>query len=172
MTQGYLSLVLHAHLPYVRHPEHERFLEENWLFEAVTETYLPLLQVLEGWRRQGMRVRLTFTLSPTLCTMFQDPLLQQRCLRHLEDLVALAEKELHRTRWQPAFHELAVLYHERFTGLLRVYNQWDRDLVRAFRAYLEAGLVEVITTAATHAVLPLLLPHGPSVRAQLLVARD
>ena len=37
--QGYLSLVLHAHLPFVRHPEHERFLEEDWLFEAITETY-------------------------------------------------------------------------------------------------------------------------------------
>jgi 1,4-alpha-glucan branching enzyme len=38
--------VLHSHLPFVRHPEHERFLEENWLFE-VTETYLPLLAVFE-----------------------------------------------------------------------------------------------------------------------------
>ena len=41
--QGYLALVLHAHLPYVRHPEHENFLEEDWLYEAITETYLPLL---------------------------------------------------------------------------------------------------------------------------------
>ena len=46
MTQGFLSLVLHAHLPFVRHPEHDRFLEENWLFEAVVETYLPLVQVM------------------------------------------------------------------------------------------------------------------------------
>ena len=35
--QGYLSLVLHAHLPFVRHPEHDKFLEESWLFEAITE---------------------------------------------------------------------------------------------------------------------------------------
>ena len=38
---GYLALVLHAHLPYVRHPEHPQFLEEDWLYEAITETYLP-----------------------------------------------------------------------------------------------------------------------------------
>jgi len=37
MAQGYLALVLHAHLPFVRHPEHERFLEEDWFFEAMTE---------------------------------------------------------------------------------------------------------------------------------------
>ena len=52
--RGYLSLVLHAHLPFVRHPEHEKFLEENWLYEAITESYLPLLQLLgEGDLRRG-----------------------------------------------------------------------------------------------------------------------
>src|SRR5512133_1435547 len=43
--KGYLSLVLHAHLPFVRHPEHEDFLEEDWLYEAISETYLPLLRL-------------------------------------------------------------------------------------------------------------------------------
>ena len=51
---GYLSIVLHAHLPFVRHPEHEKFLEESWLFEAVTETYLPLVQIIQGWRRDQL----------------------------------------------------------------------------------------------------------------------
>ena len=47
---GYLALVLHAHLPYVRHPEYPEFLEEDWLYEAITETYLPLLACSTGWR--------------------------------------------------------------------------------------------------------------------------
>src|SRR5437016_14101749 len=97
MTQGYLALVLHAHLPFVRHPEHEKFLEENWLFEAVTETYVPLLQIMEGWRRDAMETRLTLTLTPTLCSMLLDPLLQERCVRHLTELIELAEKEVPRT---------------------------------------------------------------------------
>src|SRR5512137_1816767 len=106
--KGYLSLVLHAHLPFVRHPEHDRFLEENWLYEAITETYLPLLQLLEGWRRSGLNARLTLTLTPTLCSMLQDPLLQARYERHLEELLELAGKEIHRTRWEMPLHELAV----------------------------------------------------------------
>ena len=48
MEKGYFSLVLHAHLPFVRHPEYEFFMEEHWLFEAITETYIPLLQVFEN----------------------------------------------------------------------------------------------------------------------------
>ena len=115
--QGYLSLVLHAHLPFVRHPEHEKFLEEEWLFEAVTETYLPLLEVLEGWRRDGMDTRLTLCLSPTLCAMLRDPLLQDRYVRHLNGLIELAEKEVHRTYWDRAYHGLALFYHERFQRL-------------------------------------------------------
>ncbi|EQD66823.1 glycosyl hydrolase, family 57, partial [mine drainage metagenome] len=42
-----LLLVLHAHLPYVRHPEHPVFLEENWFFEGMIETYLPLLMMMD-----------------------------------------------------------------------------------------------------------------------------
>jgi 1,4-alpha-glucan branching enzyme len=171
VTQGYLALILHAHLPFVRHPEHEHFLEENWLFEGVLETYLPLLLNLESWRRDALPFRLTLTLSPTLCAMFQDPLLQARCLRHLDGLLELAEKEVHRTQFQPRFHELAVFYQGRFRELRDLYLSWKSDLVRAFRAYQDAGLLEIITTAATHAVLPL-LEHAPFVRAQVMVARD
>jgi 1,4-alpha-glucan branching enzyme len=171
MMQGYIALVLHAHLPYVRHPEHERFLEENWLFEAITETYLPLVQVMDGWLRDGMDTRLTLTLSPTLCAMLLDPLLQGRYMRHLDVLVELAEKEIHRTHWDQAFQPLAWMYHQRFTSLRRTYEEYGRNLVGAFRKFQEAGRLEIITTAASHALLPL-LEHRPSIRAQILVARD
>lgn len=169
---GYLALILHAHLPFVRHPEHERFLEENWLFEAITETYLPLLQLLQGWQRDGLRPRLTLTLSPTLCSMLQDPLLQTRYARHLKELLDLAGKEIHRTRWEQPVHDLAEFYHGRLSAARDAYTACGRDLVGAFRQFQEAGTLEIITTAATHAVLPLLAEHPPSLRAQVLVARD
>src|SRR3989454_1681 len=94
---GYLCLVLHCHLPYVRHPEHEHFLEENWLYEAITDTYLPLLRVLNGLVRDGVDFRLTATLSPPLISMLRDPLLISRDERHLNRLIELASKEVHRT---------------------------------------------------------------------------
>lgn len=170
--QGYFSLLLHAHLPFVRHPEHEKFLEETWLFEAVTETYLPLLQVLEGWRRDGMTAPLTLTLSPTLCAMLLDPLLQERYLAHLNGLVELAEKEIHRTHWDREFHELAWMYHHRFSTARDAYLGYGRNLITAFRKFQDFGLLEIITTAATHGLLPLMAGHPPSVRAQILTARD
>jgi 1,4-alpha-glucan branching enzyme len=170
--QGYLSLVLHAHLPFVRHPEHEHFLEENWLFEALTEAYLPLIQIMDGWLRDGMETRLTLTLTPTLCAMLLDPLLQDRYVRHLEALVELAEKEIHRTHWDHAYQPLALMYHQRFHSLRQTYFAYGRNVVGAFRKFQEHGRLEIITSAATHALLPLLANHPPSIRAQILVARD
>lgn len=169
---GYLALVLHAHLPFVRHPEHEKFLEENWLFEAITETYLPLVQIMDGWLHAGMETRLTLTLSPTLCAMLLDPLLQDRYVRHLDGLIELAEKEIHRTHWDSAFQPLAWMYHHRFITLRETYFAYGRNVVGAFRKFQEQGRLEIITCAATHALLPLLANHPPSIRAQILTARD
>ena len=169
---GYLALVLHAHLPFVRHPEHEKFLEEMWLYEAITESYLPLIQTMDGWLRDGMETRLTLTLSPTLCSMLRDQLLQDRYLQHLKGLIELAEKEIHRTHWDRAYHELAWMYHHRFTTIRDTYFACGCDLVAAFGKFQELGKLEIITTAATHGLLPLLANHPPSIRAQILTARD
>ena len=37
---GQLAIVLHAHLPYVRKNE-KNSLEEDWLFQAILECYIP-----------------------------------------------------------------------------------------------------------------------------------
>src|SRR5712692_7863351 len=110
---GHLALLLHAHLPFVRHPEHEDFLEEDWLYEAITEVYIPLLEVFDRLQRDGVDFHLTMSITPTLAAMLADPLLQGRYVRHIDNLIALAAKEVERTRWQPEFHPLAHMYHHR-----------------------------------------------------------
>src|SRR5579884_2141317 len=98
MPKGYLLLVLHAHLPYVRHPEYERFLEERWFFEAVIETSIPLIKFFDQMKAEGVPFKLTLSISPTLANMMADPLLQERCARHIGLSVALAQRETKRTR--------------------------------------------------------------------------
>ncbi len=170
--EGYLSLVLHAHLPFVRQPQHQSFLEEYWLFEAITETYIPLLQIMQRWQQDGVRAPVTLTLTPTLCAMLGDTLLQQRYSRHLQQLIELAEKETFRTTWEKPLHDLSRFYYQRLTGIRHFYERCDRDLLRVFKELQDAGQIEIITSAATHAVLPLLISHPPSVRAQVMIARD
>ena len=169
---GYLSIILHAHLPFVRHPEHEKFLEESWLFEAVTETYLPLIQVIQGWRRDDLPARFTLSLSPTLCSMLLDPLLCNRYAKHLDGLINLAEKEIHRTHWDRQFRDLAWMYHHKFCQARETWRHYDGNLISAFRQFQDENRLEIITTAATHGLLPLMSGHPPSIRGQILTARD
>ncbi|HLB02163.1 MAG TPA: 1,4-alpha-glucan branching protein domain-containing protein, partial [Nitrospiria bacterium] len=169
ITKGYLCFVFHGHLPYVRHPEHDYFLEENWFYEALTDTYLPLLGVWEGLVRDAIPFRLTVSLSPTLINMMADPLLAGRYSRHLDRLIELAEKELDRTRYESEFHAVARMYHERFRGIRERYRGYRGDLIGAFRRLEEHGVLEIMTSAATHGYLPLLSPQWASVQTQIRV---
>jgi 1,4-alpha-glucan branching enzyme len=127
---------------------------------------------MQRWLRDGMNTRLTLTLTPTLCSMLLDRLLQDRYVRHLSQLTELAEKEIRRTHWDKPLHQLALWYHHRFLEIGETYFGCGRNLVAAFREFQDLGKLEIITSAATHALLPLLAHHPPSVRAQILVARD
>lgn len=168
--RGYLAFVLHAHLPYVRHPEHDRFLEESWLFEALTECYVPLLSVLDGLVADGVDFRVTVGLTPTLVAMLQDELLRDRYGEHLDRLIELARSESSRRSRHEATGPLARFYAERFAGIRENWHErLGRDVVGAFRRLQEIGVVEIITSAATHGYLPHLRSSAASVRAQVQV---
>jgi 1,4-alpha-glucan branching enzyme len=170
MHKGYLCLVLHGHLPYVRHPEYEDFLEEDWLFEGITETYIPLIWVFERLMQDNVDFRITMTLSPTLISMLSDPLLQERYLKHINKLIELAHREIERTTWQPQFQGLAIMYLNQFCKARDTFQGYGCNLVNAFKNFQDAGKLEVITCGATHGYFPLMDVCRASVRAQVKVA--
>jgi 1,4-alpha-glucan branching enzyme len=171
---GHLALILHAHLPFVRHPEHEHFLEEDWLFEAITETYIPLLQMMQRLVNDNVPFKLTMSLTPTLGAMLQDELLRERYVRHVDLLIDLALRERKRNRNQPELVELAQFYFELFSESRRFFvDQWKCDLLAAFRQLCDTGALEIIGCAATHGLLPLIQQQShEAARAQALIGRD
>src|SRR5262245_53673365 len=175
MSAGYLAIVLHAHLPYVRHPEHRYFLEENWLYEAITATYLPLLEVWRGLRRDNVPFRVTMSISPPLVSMLTDDVLKLRYAAYLDRLVELGDRERHRTdphQGQAAdghLHYLANWYAERFRRLKALYDGIQGDLIAAFRELQDEGSLEIITVCATHGYLPV-IRQPEARRAQVEVA--
>ena len=84
-------------------PEHPDFLEEMWFYEAITETYIPLLDMFEDLAKNQVDFRITMSLTPPLVSMFSDPLLQNRYVRHLEKLIELAGKRLSGPETSPSF---------------------------------------------------------------------
>lgn len=164
---AYLILLLHAHLPYVRHPEHEYSLEENWFFEAVRETYIPLLDALEGMVNDGISPKITMSVSPTLTEMLDDELLGGRFVRHMEHLIDLSEAEKIRTKKSP-FGPVVFLYNARFKRIRQLYlERYNGNLVSAFRKLQDEGHIEIVATAATHAFLPAFEKYPEAVKAQI-----
>jgi 1,4-alpha-glucan branching enzyme len=172
MPKGYFALVLHAHLPFVRHPEHERFLEEDWYYEALTETYLPLAGMMDGLTRDGVPWRLTMSLTPPLCAMMTDGLLRDRAWAHLCRLSELVDRELERTHRDGHLHYLARHYRDQINQVIATWQRAGGDLLAAFRGHQESGNLEIMTCGATHGYLPLMAIHPKAVWAQIKVAVD
>jgi 1,4-alpha-glucan branching enzyme len=171
MANSYFSLILHAHLPFVRHPEYPEFLEEDWLYEAITEVYLPLIFIFERLHKAGAKPRLAMNISPPLCEMLSDDLLQERYTSHLENLIALANKELERvTKEAPDFLDVVEMYVKNLELSLELWNvTYKRNLISAFRQLQDEGVIEIITCCATHGFLPL-ISTNESRRAQIQIA--
>jgi 1,4-alpha-glucan branching enzyme len=170
MPTGYFSLVLHAHLPFVRHPEDPTVMEERWLQEAIVGTYLPLLQMFEGLASDQVPFRCTISLSAPLITMLTDDLLKVRAAEHMDHLIELGEKEIDRTKHEPHYQRLAHMYRDRFASLRHTWRCHDGNLVRAFRTLQDAGYLEVITSTATHPFFPLMDRNWAAMRAQVQTA--
>ncbi|MFC5648247.1 1,4-alpha-glucan branching protein domain-containing protein [Paenibacillus solisilvae] len=155
MTKGYLSLVLHAHLPFIHHPESEEFIEERWLFEAITESYIPLLDVFERLANDGVDFRITMSMTPTLLSMLSSPMLQKRYIKYIDNLIALSKQECKRTKKDKAFFPLSTMYREHFIHIRKRFIQtYEGDLINGFKRFQASGHLELITSSATHAFLP------------------
>ncbi len=163
-------MVLHGHLPFVRHPEHEYFLEEDWFYEAITETYIPLINVFERLVADQVNFRMTMTLSPTLLSMLSDELLSQRYVKHINRLIELSAKEVERTAGDQQLQPLAYMYRDNFCRCRDTFERYHHNLVNAFKSFQDAGRLEIITCGATHGYFPLMDVCQPSVRAQVQVA--
>ena len=168
--KGYVNFVLHAHLPYVHHPESEDYLEEEWLFEAISETYIPLLLNFERLEKEGVRFRLTMTMTPPLLNMLDNHLLQQRYIKYLNKHIELCEKEVKRTVYDQRLNNLSKYYLDRYKNDLNVFvEQYKCNLIFGFKHFQDAGFLEIITCGATHGYFPILYVNEKTVRAQIAV---
>jgi 1,4-alpha-glucan branching enzyme len=167
MPHGYLALVLHAHLPFVRHPEHARHLEERWLYEALIECYLPLLDAFDRLAEDEVPFALTMSVTPPLAAMMKDELLRERFHEHLERLEALAAREQKRLWGDAGFAPVATFYKEHFGRMRAVWDRHGGDVVGGLVKHWDAGRLELLTCSATHCYLPGMLAAAEGIRPQL-----
>ena len=143
--EGALAIVLHTHMPYVEGFGTWPFGEE-WLWEAVATSYLPLLAPLA-------RAPITLSLTPVLCDQLEAPGVLERCVEFLQ----VVRPESHARD----IGELAARGERELVAELE-RSAAEYAAAAAQLAELGGGLVAALgaraswTSSATHAVLPLL----------------
>ncbi len=171
--KGYWIPVLHAHLPFVKHPEYDYFLEENWLFEAISESYIPLLMNMQKMTEEGVDFRLTVSISPPLMEMLHDEHLMEKYLVYLDKHIELSSKETVRLKNDKSFRSLALFYKQRYRAVKSFFTGFlDYNVLNGYRYFRDRGKAELLTSCATHGLLPLLNVNRRSVEAQVSIAVD
>ncbi|MCP4504158.1 MAG: DUF1957 domain-containing protein [Deltaproteobacteria bacterium] len=169
--KSHLLFVLHGHLPWVNHPEHEFFLEEDWLFEAIADCYLPLLKMFDGWRDDEIEASFTLGLSPPLLHMLGHDGLRERAVRALNARISLIERTLAGFPDDSPYRAALFFSREEAEEGLARYESLGRDIVKGLAEHQKDGRVELMTCGATHGLMPVLLDDA-SIRAQIIEAKN
>jgi 1,4-alpha-glucan branching enzyme len=157
-ASGAFTFVLHSHLPYARQAGMWPHGEE-WVHEAIAETYVPLLNALYDLVEEGVDYRITISVTPILAEQLADPLIQEHFLTYAEERAAWAAADIGRFEDadDPEMKQLAIYYHHWYSRMLSSFrDRFQSDVIGALGKLQEDGYVEVSTSAATHGYLPLL----------------
>jgi hypothetical protein len=153
---GVFAFMLHAHIPYCKKSGVWPAGEE-WLFEAMNETYIPLLKALRSLRSDGIVPRVMLSFVPVLMEQLADEYMKDRFCEYMEDKIGRARSDRERFRSDPARRAVASYWLDVFEDNYRTYTRdFYRDILGTCKWLQEEGVIEVLTSAATHGFLPLL----------------
>ncbi|MCB0832166.1 MAG: DUF1957 domain-containing protein [Bacteroidetes bacterium] len=169
---GRFVLVLHSHLPFVvNHGKWPHGME--WLFEAASETYIPILNVLNELVRDGRKPRLTMSVTPVLAEQLASPQFVTEFDRFLDEEIERAVEDINLftdSSEEKPFLPLAHFWKNFYEGIKKDFvERYNRDLVGAFRSLQENAVLDIMTCGATHGYFPL-LSQDSSIRAQIKTA--
>jgi 1,4-alpha-glucan branching enzyme len=167
MAVGSFCVVLHGHMPYVlRHGVWPH--GEDWLYEAAAETYLRLLSVVDKCAFLNGRPRLTIGLTPILLEQLAHPHFKEGFRQYLDDRLDRSRNDRDQFEQTGQSHMacLAQQWEQFYLQLSEKFREIHSDIPGAFQRQAADGFVELLTSAATHGYMPLLLEDS-SIRAQV-----
>jgi len=157
MSKKSLSLILYAHQEYMHHVDDE--IHSQWhksIFPLMTNMYIPLLQSFERMERDNVPFSVSLVITPLLCSMLDDPVLQERYIVWLDRLIDFGEAEIKRYIKKPLLEKNAKIYVKKLRDIRDYYtNKVECNLLAKFAYFAEKEYIELLGTTAT----PIFLPH-------------
>jgi len=170
---GNFVLVLHTHLPFVINHGKWPFGME-WLFEAASETYIPLLNVLNELLDEGRKPKLTISITPVLAEQLAHPEFVRQFIEFLDDEIRRCDEDAEYFRSRPReqmFLPLTDFWKNYYQQIKKDFSErYLNDLIGAFRNLEDRGALDIITCGATHGYFPL-LGTDVNVDAQIKMAK-
>ncbi|MFX1376938.1 MAG: 1,4-alpha-glucan branching protein domain-containing protein [Promethearchaeota archaeon] len=155
MAFGYFGLVLHGHIPWCKKSGTWPAGEE-WLMEAMNETYIPMLNVLRELIENGLKPNITINITPILAEQLADEYMKERFSEYMENLISRAQNDINRFKNHPRRKLLAKFHKTNFEHVLNTfYHNYYRDILGSFKWLQDEGVIEIITCGASHGFLPL-----------------
>ncbi len=169
MDEKNLVLVIEANQPYIRKIdalEKDQSVSENSqadfsaqndiLFSAITNTYVPLLNMLSSLEEKNMKFKIGLVLTAPLVSLLSDAQIQKQYIDHLDKVIALGENELKRAQKNQSETVDNILYNlENYKKIKTDFTEkYQQNLIPAFRSFQKKGYVELIASTATYVYLP------------------
>jgi len=143
----------------------------DWLNEAASETYIPLLEVFNRLVEEGHPPKVVMGISPVLAEQLAAPAFKEGLRGYLKNRIEAAREDgEHFAKWNWSnMKRVADMWKDYFANALDLFeNKYHGDLIAAFKRLQDTGALEIITCAGTHGYLPL-LGEDSAIKAQIRV---
>lgn len=169
MAEKKLVLIINAHQGYTKNTDEEtKFAKENsLLFSAITETYIPLLNMFQRLESQGVPFKIVMVISPVLCSLLSNPLVQKKYIDYLDNLINLGRAEVERCKNSECRNQALDCLENVERTKFDFAEKYSQDLISAFKTYEKKGLIELAATSATYAYLPHFADFPEAISAQV-----
>ena len=170
-TRPGFVIVLHSHLPWVMGCGRWPFGEE-WIYEIAWDCYIPLIRSFRNLVRDGIPANITFSVTPVLAQQLASDSFKAGLVEYLKDRRrrVAADREEFLEAGETGLAKLTFWMDDQIGQALQEFEAMDRDMPRALARLAKEGCIELATSAATHAYLPL-LKHDKTRHLQIRMGR-
>lgn len=153
-----LSLIINCNQVFIRHNEKDvnnNIQVMNELFDAISNVYIPLLDMFENLEKDNILCRVGFVLSPVLCNLLSNNEVQDLYVNYLDTRIAFGNDELLRCKGQQALEKNIQSTIERYQNLkIEFLEKYNQNLISVFKNYMHKGYIELLATCATDIFIP------------------
>lgn len=168
MPKKALVLNIVAHQSYIRHIDGENVSKNAILFNAISDTYLPLLNMFANLEAEGIPFKVNMVMTPTLCSLLSDPVVQEQYIEWLDSTIKLGEAEVARLPDGSAEKALAEkCLKQAQSNKTNFQETFNQDIISSIVYYVKHGYIELMATAATYAFFPHYADIPEAIQAQI-----